>query len=46
MINAFVTPDSTWAFFGLLGCLLITSIALFWSIEDQKAQRRIPKDRR
>ncbi len=46
MIYAFATPNSTWAFFGLLGCLLITSIALFWSLEDQKVQRRITKDRR
>jgi len=44
MINAFVTTNTTWAFLGLLLGLMITSIALFWSIEDQRAKRRIPKD--
>jgi hypothetical protein len=44
MINAFATPDTTWMFFGLLVCLLITSVALFWSIEDQRARRRVSKD--
>jgi hypothetical protein len=45
MINAFATTDTTWMFFGLLIALLITSIALFWSIEDQRtAKRRLTKD--
>ncbi|MDO8979893.1 MAG: hypothetical protein Q7V17_11750 [Afipia sp.] len=44
MINALSIPDATWAFLGLIACLLITSTALFWSIEDQRAKRRLPKD--
>ena len=27
----------------VVGCLLATSVALFWSIEDQRARRRIQK---
>ena len=45
MMDSFSVADATWVFFGLVGCLLITSTALFWSIEDQRAKRRIPKNR-
>ena len=44
MINALSIPDATWAFLGLIASLLVTSTALFWSIEDQRAKRRLPKD--
>ncbi len=48
MPYAFATPDSTFAFLGLLGCLMVTSMALVWSIEDQKAkklqQQRVKRD--
>ena len=40
MPYAFATPDSAFAFFGLLGCLMVTSMALIWSIEDQRTQKR------
>ena len=43
MISALSIPDATWAFMGLIASLLVTSTALFWSIEDQRAKRRIPK---
>ena len=46
MMDSFSVADTTWMFFGLVGCLLFTSAALFWSIEDQRAQRRIAKPRR
>jgi hypothetical protein len=45
MMDSFSVADTTWMFFGLVGCLLITSTALFWSIEDQRAKRRIPRNR-
>ncbi|MBB5051909.1 hypothetical protein HNQ36_001863 [Afipia massiliensis] len=44
MINALSAVSATWAFLGLIACLLIASTALFWSIEDQRAKRRLPKD--
>ncbi|MGL4261275.1 MAG: hypothetical protein ACRCTX_06620 [Afipia sp.] len=44
MINALSIPDATWAFLGLIASLLVTSTALFWSIEDQRAKRRLRKD--
>lgn len=44
MINALSIPDATWAFLGLIAGLLVTSMALFWSIEDQRAKRRLRKD--
>lgn len=43
MIIALSIADATWAFLGLIASLLVTSTALFWSIEDQRAKRRIPK---
>lgn len=43
MISALSIPDATWAFLGVIASLLVTSTALFWSIEDQRAKRRIPK---
>ena len=46
MMDSFSVADTTWVFFGLVGCLLIASTALFWSIEDQRTQRRIAKPRR
>ena len=46
MMDSFSVADTTWVFFGLVGCLLFTSAALFWSIEDQRAKRRIPRNRR
>ena len=46
MMDSFSIADTTWVFFGLVGFLLIASTALFWSIEDQRAQRRITRTRR
>jgi hypothetical protein len=44
MINALSIADATWAFLGLIASLLASSTALFWSIEDQRAKRRLKKD--
>ncbi|HAO40668.1 MAG TPA: hypothetical protein DEA80_18140 [Afipia sp.] len=44
MINALSIADATWAFLGLIASLLVASTALFWSIEDQRAKRRLRKD--
>ena len=41
MMDSFSVTDATWVFFGIVGCLLFTSTALFWSIEDQRAKRRV-----
>jgi hypothetical protein len=43
MIIALSIADATWAFLGVIASLLVTSTALFWSIEDQRTRRRIPK---
>jgi hypothetical protein len=43
MMDAFSITDVTWVFFGLVGCLLFASTALFWSIEDQRAKRQISR---
>ena len=39
MINAFSAVSATWALLGLIGCLLVASMALFWSVEDQRKRR-------
>lgn len=46
MMDSFSIADTTWMLFGLVGCLLIASTALMWSIEDQRAKRRVTKNRR
>ncbi|MBN8981015.1 MAG: hypothetical protein J0I29_07030 [Rhizobiales bacterium] len=46
MMDSFSIADTTWVFFGLVGCLLIASTALFWSIEDQRAKRQVTQKRR
>ena len=43
MLDAFSITDTTWVFFGLVGCLLFTATALFWSIEDQRAKRQVAR---
>ncbi len=43
MMSTLNQQDLTFVFMALVSCLLIASIALFWSIEDQRAaaKRRI-----
>lgn len=41
MMDSFSIADTTWMFFGLVGCLLIATTALIWSIEDERAKRRV-----
>jgi CHASE3 domain sensor protein len=45
MMNSLNPQDLTLVFMALVSCLLIASIALFWSIEDQRqtAKRRIKR---
>lgn len=46
MMNALNQQDLTFVFMALVSCLLIASIALFWSLEDQRtaaAKRRIKR---
>ena len=46
MMDSFSIADTTWVFFGLVGCLLVTSTALIWSIEDQRTKRQDTRHRR
>ena len=45
MMNALNQQDLTFVFMALVSCLLIASIALFWSLEEQRAaaKRRIKR---
>jgi hypothetical protein len=42
-MNALNPQDQTLLFIGLVICLMISFVTLFWSLEDQKAKRRIRK---
>lgn len=45
MMSMLNQQDLTFVFMALVSCLLIASIALFWSLEDQRAaaKRRIKR---
>jgi len=42
-MDTLTSQDQTLLFVGLVFCLIASFVTLFWSIEDQRAKRRIAK---
>jgi hypothetical protein len=42
-MNSLDPQDQTLVFMAVVVCLMISFVTLFWSIEDQRAKRRIDK---
>jgi hypothetical protein len=42
-MDSLTSPDQTLLFIGLVFCLIASFITLFWSMEDQRAKRRVTK---